>query len=431
MLIQRTTDHPELGQLRALIKTLIDESGVIKPSIDRAKLDGLDVPGLFVEGLQLADGKAPTEFRIFKAGENTSMKGTFLFDELAAEYVMALYAKHAVDVMMDYEHMSLVKPPIIAPASAKRFVPEVRNGELWATQLSWTERARGMIEAGEYRYFSPAFDFDKETGRVLRLINVSLTNTPALDAIAPLAAASAGATDDTTPEDHAMAGKKMRTLTATCSHSIKLADKNDDGDEMECSEGSKAYCGACLSQAALNAAASTGTKVIAALGLSSDVSEQAALSAVNALRAPSTELATLTGQSNHAAQLGVISGWKQKAEQVDKLQAQLAEAQTATLSSELSLLLDQASKDGKLPPAEREMLEKRAKPDGKASLEGMKFAREYLSMRSPTVTAGAVDAPAAGIALTEDEAKIARLLGRDLKQAAADKAVAMGARVDK
>ena len=56
-----------------------------------------------------------------------------------------------------------------------------------------TDRAAAMIEAGEYRYLSPVFRYDSETGEVLELLHVALTNTPALDGMDPvrlLAAAS-------------------------------------------------------------------------------------------------------------------------------------------------------------------------------------------------------------------------------------------------
>ena len=47
--------------------------------------------------------------------------------------------------------------------------------------VDWTDKARAHIRAGEYRYISPVFAFDRQSGAVLRLICAALTNHPALD----------------------------------------------------------------------------------------------------------------------------------------------------------------------------------------------------------------------------------------------------------
>ena len=44
-----------------------------------------------------------------------------------------------------------------------------------------TDAARAFIQADEYRYISPVFSFDPETGAVLELKSAALTNYPALD----------------------------------------------------------------------------------------------------------------------------------------------------------------------------------------------------------------------------------------------------------
>jgi hypothetical protein len=49
---------------------------------------------------------------------------------------------------------------------------------LLGSSVKWTARATAMIKAGEYRYISPVFQYNKETGAVIRLINAALTNNP-------------------------------------------------------------------------------------------------------------------------------------------------------------------------------------------------------------------------------------------------------------
>lgn len=140
---------------------------------------------------QYADANAvPSEFCLLNAGWNEYSDGRLLFDEEAAQSVMQRYAARRLDLMADYEHQSLSPLPVIAPASAKKWTPEVRNGALYATAVQWTAKARDMIAAGEYRYFSIACRVDPKTFRVVEVINFGLTNTPAANGIAPLMAAS-------------------------------------------------------------------------------------------------------------------------------------------------------------------------------------------------------------------------------------------------
>lgn len=146
---------------------------------------------LFVASLS-GDGNVPSELRLFHAGLNEYSDGDkILFDDVAAESVMTRVAARTIDFMADYEHQSLIKPPIEAPASAKKWTPELRNGDLMATDIKWTDRAKSMIAAGEYRYYSIAAKVDPKTSRAVEVINFALTNNPAAIGIAPLKAASA------------------------------------------------------------------------------------------------------------------------------------------------------------------------------------------------------------------------------------------------
>ena len=172
-----------------------------------------EIAALFVDVSSLpgaADGTrvVPSEFRLLRAGPNASTKGSYVFDEVAAQCVMAAWQSSGISIMGDYEHQSLARPPIEAPASCMECQLELRNGELWATNVKWTDRAASMLAAGEYRYFSPAFYFDPETMRVLELINFALTNTPALRGLTPLVAATAHTEEQMEPE------KKIAALTA-------------------------------------------------------------------------------------------------------------------------------------------------------------------------------------------------------------------------
>lgn len=133
----------------------------------------------------------PSEFRIFAAGKVETSKGTFVFDDAAAESVLAHYADQGNELMVDYDHASLgfAIDPAQAGKAAGWFNVELRDGELWAVNVRWTEPAAAALKRKEWRYMSPAFATDDD-GRILELINVALTNIPATKRMKPLMAAS-------------------------------------------------------------------------------------------------------------------------------------------------------------------------------------------------------------------------------------------------
>jgi len=130
---------------------------------------------------QLDLSSLPTEFRLFKFGENETSKGTFVLDQAGAESVMAAYQKHGIELHLDYEHDQRI--------AAAWFVPDVRSDGLWAANVRWTPRASEMLRSREYRYFSPTFYADGKK-RITKLVNAALTNLPAMDNQEPLIAAS-------------------------------------------------------------------------------------------------------------------------------------------------------------------------------------------------------------------------------------------------
>lgn len=124
-----------------------------------------------------------------RPGKGLSWK---LFDPQGRTLAAALNQRHGGNVAfnLDYEHQALLseKNGLPAPAAgwATRF--EWRDGDgLYTLDMQWTDRAKQMVEAHEYRYISPALVFDKRNGNVVGLVNASLTNLPNLDELNPLA----------------------------------------------------------------------------------------------------------------------------------------------------------------------------------------------------------------------------------------------------
>lgn len=131
-----------------------------------------------------ADG-LPTEFKLFDRGWNDSTKGAVLFDERAAELVMAAYREHGTDLMIDLEHQSLLSLEDAASARADAcdargwFALDLRpDGSLWAVVNSWTPDGERRLREKTQRYISPAFLTD-EDGRVVEIINCAIVAMPA------------------------------------------------------------------------------------------------------------------------------------------------------------------------------------------------------------------------------------------------------------
>lgn len=92
--------------------------------------------------------------------------------------------------VIDYEHQTLHAERNGQPAPAAGWFNRVewRDDGLHALDVTWTDRARTLIAAGEYRYLSPVFTYHPGTGEIVDLLHAALTNTPALDDLSAIAA---------------------------------------------------------------------------------------------------------------------------------------------------------------------------------------------------------------------------------------------------
>lgn len=98
--------------------------------------------------------------------------------------VLAHFQAMKLPVVVDYEHGSELLAPGGHQAPAAGWIEELveRDGAILG-RVDWTERAQAMLQAREYRYFSPALliDRDAEPPRVRGIKSVGLTNQPNLD----------------------------------------------------------------------------------------------------------------------------------------------------------------------------------------------------------------------------------------------------------
>ncbi|WP_336331636.1 phage protease [Pseudomonas putida] len=108
-------------------------------------------------------------------------KRTWLFDDLAQQWVLAAFTGRGIDMVIDWEHATEVAAPKGKEAPAAGWIDrlELRDGALWG-HVDWTPRAGGQVVAKEYRFVSPVFDYEDESRRIVRMVSVALTNKPNL-----------------------------------------------------------------------------------------------------------------------------------------------------------------------------------------------------------------------------------------------------------
>lgn len=314
------------------------------------------------------DGPAvpPSEFRIFSAGVINTTKGKFIFDEEAALSVMADLAEYGNELAIDYNHgMAEERPvdPALSARAAGWFTPELRAGELWATNVRWTPAAAAAIANREWRYQSPWFLHDSGR-RVLALLNTALTNTPATKNLTPLVASRLSS--------------RTRKEQSTMSNKVALA-----------------------------------------LGLAESTEESTVITTVTAHREVASSLLSLTGKSTTSEALGVVQGWKTAAEQVPGLQSELATLRKASAKSEVEGILTKHAK--KVSPAMRAEWEKLGLLDDPKRLDAMLSVMPDLMPEAAKPPASVVDTAS----LSSEElavAKAAGLSAADFAKAKAERA---------
>ena len=133
----------------------------------------------------------PDRFLIFRKGENTSTKGTFLYDDISERSLKAEQERRGIDIMMDLEHLSLDDAaPNYDPDARAWFSLSFEPDGLYAVNVKWTPDGARRLKEKTQRYISPAFVKEKKTGRVVSLFNVALVGQPAIDEIPALVAAN-------------------------------------------------------------------------------------------------------------------------------------------------------------------------------------------------------------------------------------------------
>lgn len=306
------------------------------------------------------------EIQLFPAGQFAALDGrpatleglSLTHWRLTARDAQALVAdwqSRATPLVVDYEHQTQLSAQNGRPAPAAGWITALdwREGAGLFATVDWTDKARAHIRAREYRYISPVFCFDPQSGAVLRLICAALTNHPALDGMAPALA------------------------THTPTHPGELPMK----------------------------------ELIAALGLPETADEKEALAALNTLRQERDEALAASRREPDPARYvpaAVLSAVQQEAAALrGELEKLKADARAAALKEEIEAALA----DGRLTEATRSWAGELARKNPDA-LKAFLAAQPPVPALTGTQTGGRAPGDGPGTAsLTAEEKHICKRLG--------------------
>ena len=126
---------------------------------------------------------APEVIPVLPLGHVVSSKGEFDVDAESLAAINANIAKRGVDVVIDYEHQTLKGTQ--APAAGWVKELKLADGCIQAV-VEWTPRGAEYLKNREYRYLSPVVNVRKADNKVVQLHSLALTNTPAIQGMAPI-----------------------------------------------------------------------------------------------------------------------------------------------------------------------------------------------------------------------------------------------------
>lgn len=124
---------------------------------------------------------APEWVHLVPMGQITARDGRRFVND-APQAVIEAFEANGIDLPIDYEHANdNPRAKLAGPVPAAGWIKELaaRSDGIWG-RVEWTDRARTMISAREYRFLSPSLLIDKATGQIARLKGAGLVHNPAL-----------------------------------------------------------------------------------------------------------------------------------------------------------------------------------------------------------------------------------------------------------
>jgi phage I-like protein len=320
-------------------------------------------------------------------------KGPWRLDADSAKRLIGVVSQRKNDIVVDYEHQSLLTAqngqPVIAaawinPQSLEWREPPAAYPGLFVINPKYTAAASAHIDADEIRYVSPVFTYDAKTGEVLDILNVALTNNPAIDGMqaVTVAATSLFASVSTNLQESTMEIEELLEQLRWLFNLPTLATIEQISAELD------------KAKALIN----------------SNTADDAATSLLDVLAAKNNEIAALSAQVGTAvdlAQYAPIAVVKELQDQVAALSGNVAEDRVAKL-------IEQGKADGRIIGEQlKSYLTNLGKQDF-AALSGFLDSAQPIAALSGMQSKGkAPESDAGGNSLTAEELAVCSGLGVD------------------
>jgi phage I-like protein len=123
-----------------------------------------------------ASGQLPNWLPLVPAGRFQGRDGRWWINDRPDDIIAALNSEGR-EIPWDCEHATELKAPKGEPAPACAFTGKLENrdGFIWGA-VEWNSEGEKLVGGKQYKYYSPAFRFDRDSRRVLSLSSIGLTN---------------------------------------------------------------------------------------------------------------------------------------------------------------------------------------------------------------------------------------------------------------
>lgn len=289
------------------------------------------------------NSSVPDTIELIPLGRVKTTKGDFFADQESYELINQHFLRRGVDIVIDYEHQTLVD--VQAPAAGWIKSLSLSDKAICA-QVEWTPKAREYLQNKEYRYCSPVLLARNKDNKAVQLQSVGLTNTPAIDGMFAIV--------NSAKFDYEEGEESMEFLKTLA----KLLGLPDTATEDEVAAAVKAAAEAAAKQ-------SEGTLVV-----NKTVSKLLELPETADTAEVTAKIMALKNPANHVS--------------VEAHAAVLAKLQ----KYECDDVVQMALKDGKITPAQEAWAKEYVLKDPKG------FTK-FLELATPTVPMGKLDIPSA------------------------------------
>lgn len=128
-------------------------------------------------------GHLPERVELLPGGKRITGRDGRSWTNPHPEAVVERVNNAGIDLVLDFEHASEIKAPQGEPAPAAAWLSDLRvedDGRITAAVKEWTPAGEAAVLNREYRYISPAVNYHPRTMEIVGFSSAGLTNKPNL-----------------------------------------------------------------------------------------------------------------------------------------------------------------------------------------------------------------------------------------------------------